>query len=710
MRLLSAHVKNVKLLRDIAFEFSTDSKRPLTVIRAENASGKTSLLTALTWALYGTKALEDPAIRLGPAYWPIGRPCLISVDMQFDHHFTSRLSGRLTSGEKRFRLIRSVTETPREKTFDRSADHVELFKMSERGAESLDSPELILDDLLPKEVRDIFFTNGDAAMVFISMRAGRTSKRDQVKDAIRALLGIGILEVSEDHLTRVKSRFAKHIAEQSSNADLVKFAKALEEVEQRAKHAAEERKNADRQIETLSRACETLERKLQEMLRAGDYEQLAEERRKLFLSRDRMTKIADDLAEQHRELFGSESLSWYLIGDQCVLALRELEKLHKRGIIPKTAVPVLRERLDMGKCICGADLGGGTPGRLAVETLLREQKDADSDRETLTRLYFGLKSEVDDWTERENTWANELMRCGSNRVALLKQDEELAREMESLDRKIDQIKSSGIEDLRRDFEAKRRALSVQQDQRNKAMIDERVATERVKELSARVQELRLLDSKLRTLGARVDVSQDLLNVVKETIEELQQVALKKVASRMNELFLAMVGADPDQRGLYRRATIAHNYEIVVETADARTLDPDLELNGAAQRMLTFAFIWALTEVSGVRAPRIIDTPLGMMSGSVKGRVLELISANEEGNRELQVVLFLTRSEIAQTEAVLDRRAGKVVTFSNSDHYPVDLVNKPLVEEPQILMCGCDHRRTCEVCQRRSDDLFGLATR
>ncbi len=709
MRLLSAHVNNVKLLRDISFDFSIDPKRPLTVIRAENASGKTSLLTALSWAFYGTKALEDSTVRLGPAYWPIGQPCLISVDVQFDHHFTSRLPGRLTSGEKHFRLIRSVTETPRERGFDRTVDHVELFKLSDHGAQSLDSPELILDDFLPKEVKDIFFTNGDAAMVFISMRAGRTSKRDQVKDAIRALLGIGMLEVSEDHLTRVKSRFTKHIGEQASNVDLVRVAKALEEVEERAKHASEERKNADRQIDVLSRSCETLERKLQEMLKAGDYEQIAQERHKLILSRDSIAKIADDLAEQHRDLFGSESLSWYLIGDKCIRALTELEKLHKKGIIPKTAVPVLKERLEIGTCICGADLRTGTSGRLAVETLLREQKEADADREVLTRLYFGLKSEIDDWAERDDAWANELLRCGSNRVELLKRQEEIAREMEALDRKIDQIKSSGIEDLRRDFEAKRRALAAQQEQRNKAMVDERVAAERVKELTARVQELRALDSKLRTLGARVDVAQDLLGVVKGTIEELQQVALKKVASRMNELFLAMVGADPEQRGLYRRANITQSYEIVVETADARTLDPDLELNGAAQRMLTFAFIWALTEVSGVRAPRIIDTPLGMMSGAVKGRVLQLISANDEGNRELQVVLFLTRSEIAQTEEVLDRRAGKVVTFSNSDHYPVELVNRPLVAEHQILMCGCDHRRTCEVCQRKSDHLFGLAT-
>jgi DNA sulfur modification protein DndD len=322
-------------------------------------------------------------------------------------------------------------------------------------------------------------------------------------------------------------------------------------------------------------------------------------------------------------------------------------------------------------------------------------------------LYFALKSEIDDWSEREDVWANEIERCGNNRVGLLQNQEDVAREIETLDRKIDEIKSSGIADIRRDFDAKKRALSAQQEQRTKALVDERVALERVKELSAREQDLRVLDGKVRTLGARLDVSQDLLILVKGAIEELQQVYLKKVAVRMNELFLTMVGADPEQSGLYRRANITDTYEIVVETVDGRTLDPDLELNGAAQRVLTFSFIWALTEISGVRAPRIIDTPLGMMSGGVKGRVLEMITANELGERDLQVVLFLTRSEIAQTEEVLDRRAGNVVTFTNSDHYPIELVNKPSVQEPQVIMCGCGYRQTCEVCRRKSDQLFGL---
>src|SRR5207249_2587890 len=120
-----------------------------------------------------------------------------------------------------------------------------------------------------------------------------------------------------------------------------------------------------------------------------------------------------------------------------------------------------------------------------------------------------------------------------------------------------------------------------------------------------------------------------------------------------------------------KAEITAEYEIKVLSGDNKTLDPDHELNGASKRALTLSFIWALTEVSGVIAPRVIDTPLGMMSGGVKRRVVEIISnpdlvpfAGEAGEgpnknrQEFQVVLFLTRQEILMVEDLLDLRAGK----------------------------------------------------
>lgn len=129
----------------------------------------------------------------------------------------------------------------------------------------------------------------------------------------------------------------------------------------------------------------------------------------------------------------------------------------------------------------------------------------------------------------------------------------------------------------------------------------------------------------------------------------------------------------------------------------RPLNPDRDLNGASRRALTLAFILALTKVSEVEAPNVIDTPLGMTSGYVKRAMLR--TAIRESS---QLVLFLTHDEIAGCESILDEAAGVIITLTNPAHYPKQLVNDPLAVARKALRCDCDHRHDCQLCLRRTD--------
>ena len=64
MKIIRAEFHNFRLLRDISLDFSVDKKRKLTVIRAENETGKTTILTALQWTLYGDDALPGKPQRV----------------------------------------------------------------------------------------------------------------------------------------------------------------------------------------------------------------------------------------------------------------------------------------------------------------------------------------------------------------------------------------------------------------------------------------------------------------------------------------------------------------------------------------------------------------------------------------------------------------------------------------------------------------------
>jgi DNA sulfur modification protein DndD len=205
------------------------------------------------------------------------------------------------------------------------------------------------------------------------------------------------------------------------------------------------------------------------------------------------------------------------------------------------------------------------------------------------------------------------------------------------------------------------------------------------------------ESKGLQLAAELTVAQDLLRVFERSLERLKSDELRRVSDLMNEIFLDMIGADAEQGAIIRMASISKEFDIVVFGPEDRLLNPDRDLNGASRRALTLAFILALTKVSGVEAPNIIDTPLGMMSGYVKSSVLQAAI-----RYSAQLILFLTRSEIAGTERLLEQYAGEVVTLTNPAHYPKMLLHEPPSRAIQVVKCGCSFDESCPVCARKMD--------
>lgn len=712
MKFLAASISNFKLLRNVRMDFATDGQRPLTIVRAENASGKTSALNALRWGLFGVGGLEDPNVRLSPADWPDGSPCEIRVAIDFEHTLYKQMGGETRSTRDRYRLIRTTVERLNGDKFVREPERLSLYKLGRKGADPLDTPEARLSEMLPSEMKDIFFTDGDKAMNFISSELTRTTRRDQVKEAIKSLLGVGLLEDAAKHVKQVQSKLTRDAGSLSGSNESKTVAGNLEQAKAKLQDVKQQRSDLVKQIDTLSVQLDAAERALEAALQMGKYEELVQRRTAAKTAFERAEKMEEEFKVEHQNLLGDEALSWTLLRRELARGVERLNELQLKGVIPRAAVPVLRDRLELNRCICGASLEPGTQARSNVEALIEAQRAVDSERQTLTRLLHMAQSHTPEESDPASDWVTRFKRLELKRLQALKMREAAEGELRYCEEKLKEIDQADIQSKRAHRDALRSSIHDKEDRRRDLEVDEREWTAKIAELEQRFEELTRTDQKLKAVRAKLLATKDVLTVLEASLEELQNVYLKKVSDRMSELFLEMVGADPEQGSIFQRASISPEYEILVHTAQGRTLNPDHEVNGASQRALTFAFIWALTEVSGVAAPRVIDTPLGMMAGAVKRRVLEIISRPDKGaqDSEKQVVLFLTRSEIAQADDILDDRAGKVITFTNTDHYPTDLVNDPRSSTPQILTCDCTHRQVCGICQRKYDAEYGLVLR
>ncbi len=703
MRILRARFENFRLLRDLELDFAKDPDKRLTVIRAENESGKTTILAALQWGLYGDDALPGRAsdFRLHPIDWDSTDGGAITISAEIDFEVVSARSGRTDT----YRIVRQAHESVSGDTWKRRPFAIKLFQLGNTGSEPIPYPEARVKRELPLELREVFFTDGDRALGFIEADIG--DKRDRVQKAIRSLLGLDIIEASLRHVHQAGVRANREAKKIGSGNELETVTSRLEEITDESAQLESGISDAKEQFSAFGEMIVEVRKNIEDALVKGDKEQLQQEIQKVESQLKQTDTQIDEAASEHAYLFRSLALSRDLLAPILQYSMSKLNDLREEGKFPKAAVPILEERLNATTCICGESLAGQDPHgkrrREHIEHLIEHSRKADELQGSLTDLYYAAAQlRLDQVTEKES-WVSEYKGVASRREALGRSRESLASQLRSLEAQIDQLPDTDIQGLRdtlRDHEHQRnrfRDIRVRNETRLETLREE------ARDLARQRDKLLREEEKGTHIRAELKVIQDVESVLKNSYERITNEELTKVSTLMNEFFLEMIGSDPEQGAIIRRAAISPEFDIMVYGPNDRTLIPDRDLNGASRRALTLAFILALTKVSGVEAPNVIDTPLGMMSGYVKRSVLR--TAIRESH---QLVLFLTRSEIEDCEEILDTAAGRVITLTNSTHYPTILKNDPQVSIATILRCECDHRsKGCRLCERHEDPVDGM---
>lgn len=704
MKLLRAEFKNFRLLRDLELEFSSDPAKKLTVIRAANESGKTTILHGLQWALYGEAALpgKGEGFRLHPIDWDAseGKRVPITATVEFELTTYRRTSGEVRETRRRYRLVRSAFEDVDSQS-RRSASTVKLFELTDTGTNPYTSPESKIDDELPSELRDVFFTDGDRALSFIEADVALSTKRERVQRAIRSLLGLGVIDDAIKHVRKSAAEVNKKAKQVGSGSELNRIASRLEAMEEDREKLDADLEDAKQQFGAFDEKVDEIDRKIAAALQKGDKEKL---RKDLEHAKGEIKQLDSQLAaanKEHSALFRSRSIATDLLAPVLGRAFEKLEELHDQGKIPNTTIPVLQDRLSAEICICGETLESGDPGgdkrRAHIQKLIDDSQRADEIQEVITDLYYGAKPLQGGADAGTSAWLEDYRKVVERRDGIQALRDEAGRKFRALEMQLDSLPDTDIQGLR---ETRRQY----KDQRDRHLSKQSARETQLTGLRREREELEVERDRLlreQKKGARIlaelEITQDVMKVLQSAYERITNEELQKVSDLMNSIFLEMIGADPEQGAIIRRAEISREFDIIVYGPNDRTLNPDRDLNGASRRALTLAFILALTKVSEVEAPNVIDTPLGMTSGFVKRSILR--TAVRES---AQLILFLTHDEIAGCEEIIDEAAGVVFTLSNPAHYPRMLVNDPGTTERKVLRCACDHRSECQLCLRHAD--------
>ena len=706
MKLLRAEFQNFRMLRDLELEFSSDPDRKLTVIRAANESGKTTILHGLQWALYGDTALpgKGEGFRLHPIDWEVNNdksvPITATVEFELTEYHKMRLSGEMRETRSRYRIVRSAFEDV-DSQARRSDSTVRLFKLNETGASPIPHPETRINDELPRELREVFFTDGDRALSFIEADVAQSTKRQRVQQAIRSLLGLGVIDNAIKHVSKSVAEVNKKARQVGTGSELNQIASKLETMEDEREKLDADLEDAKQQFGAFDEKVNEIDRKITAALQKGDKEKL---RKGIDQAKGEIKRLDDQLEaaiKEHSALFRSRFIATDLLRPVLDHAFEKLEVLHDQGKIPNTTIPVLQDQLSAEICICGETLEHGDPDgerrRAHIENLIEDSQNADEIQEIITDLYYGAKPLQTGGSTGSSAWLENYKKIVERRDGVQVLREEAGRKFRALEIQLDSLPDTdiqGLRGIRRQYNDQRdRCLSKQ------AIVETQLTGLRHEREKLEAKRDRLLreQKKFARVLAELEVTQDVKKVLQSAYEQITNEELQKVSELMNNIFLEMIGADPEQGAIIQCAEISREFDIIVYGPNNRTLNPDRDLNGASRRALTLAFILALTKVSEVEAPNVIDTPLGMTSGFVKRSILR--TAVREST---QLILFLTHDEIAGCEEIIDEAAAVVFTLTNPAHYPRMLMNDPGVEERKVLRCGCDHQGECRLCRRHAD--------
>ena len=184
-----------------SIEFEYNKENNVNVIYANNATGKSSLLNAITWAFYG-KELHDLGEKANPIYnklarnnCEIGGNLIVSVSLDlYDHD---------ENGNKlNFKVKRSETYV-KKKNGEMKKIKSEL-KVFDFDGKWYDNDQVKIDSAISKFMHKYFFFNGEQLDDYFN-------KKD-IRKTIERISQIDLISTVNDHLVYVNSRYNTEIA------------------------------------------------------------------------------------------------------------------------------------------------------------------------------------------------------------------------------------------------------------------------------------------------------------------------------------------------------------------------------------------------------------------------------------------------------------------------------------------------------------------
>ncbi len=188
MKIKNLELKNFRpYLGDVQLSFPNIDTNPIYLIHGPNGYGKTSLLLALNWCLYGHKTQKSAYEYFNTISRKETNPVMsVRID--------------LADGDKNISIVRKIQcDSPVHSVKDLSTTDLLFFEnQTKRQAQDTQVLQELVNEILPLEASQFSFFDGERIEIYSSDQA-----TDATKDAISSVLGLTLLSSGERRCRKI---------------------------------------------------------------------------------------------------------------------------------------------------------------------------------------------------------------------------------------------------------------------------------------------------------------------------------------------------------------------------------------------------------------------------------------------------------------------------------------------------------------------------
>lgn len=498
-------------------EFSTDPKRNVTLIYGSNGAGKTTILNALTWGLYGktTPGLKSPEYLINEIAWASAQP---------GDEVTARIVLEFDDGGKRFTMERRVSARKPADGSARAAENEEatLHVTDATGRNEQGAPEGTINAILPERLHRFVFFDGERDIE----RLARDDAYEEIEDAIKTVLGLEVIERAIEDASAAQKILNKDLREAGS-PEHEKLAARIEAKETTIAERREERDLAKRNLSARSTQLEKVDEELARHAEARELQQQrAEFEEREAAAERRVSQAHDDLAES----IDRDGYTAFVSALAKSVIESYDDKRRKKEIPRGIARQFVEDLLVEGECICGTELIEGSRAQEHVQTWV--EKAGDSDVENQWQLMSAAAKDLfrrrsDHFSYLHQT-ITELDAAAKDRAFWQDKASEItdrvkhlgSEEIQRLERRRDELIAAREDDRRRIWECERDLEHLEQELRDavKELDEARALSEKAERARRRVAATRSACSiferilALRTAEERQEIDRRLKDV------------------------------------------------------------------------------------------------------------------------------------------------------------------------------------------------------